>query len=394
MRDPVGVWFSELKDNWESCAYFYDCSPQKNIRHDDSYRRYGDLPDGSHYGAALLPGNETAPCRCVIQIVEKKGEMRGNVPAEHACRKEAQDPWPFAAAASPGGKSIVWIKDGELWAWHQDPREKRFRTDDESCLTVRLGGRRVLDARMHADGVLELLCEGRETLGYFCDGDILLTPLEDGWTAIEKELWRVKAFHALLPESVAVLIRGEDEIFDYYNCGAQRVRFEPGLETIKEGILAENYRLEAVVIPAWVERVESSAFGSCANLRELAVEGDPRRLADWSEDAFAGCPCEEYYRTLRKAALSCGGHAQRMWKARVRDVEEILHDPELFELARQIEAFLGHGARMMLRPGAPSEIRILVEAREEEKCLPAMLRLTKAAEKKGFLTGPVEEERD
>ena len=76
----------------------------------------------------------------------------------------------------------------------------------------------------------------------------------------------------------------------------------------------------------------------------------------------------------------------------MRDVEAMRHDPELYSLAKQIETSLGHRARFMLRPGDLSEIRILVEAPNEQKCLLAMLRFTRAAERKRYLTGTVEEE--
>ena len=145
------------------------------------------------------------------------------------------------------------------------------------------------------------------------------------------------------------------------------------------------------MIPATVEQVESYAFGGCENLRKLTIEGDLSRVADWAEDAFTGCPCEESYLTLRRQALR-RSRAQRAWRVPVRDVEELMHDPELSGLAKQIEASLGPRARFMLRSGDNSEIRILVEAPNEEKCLLAMLRFTRAAEKKGVLTGPVEEE--
>ena len=392
LRDLTGVWSSELKDGWESCTFYYDRASHRDERREGVYRRYGDLPDGCHYGACIVPGNGDGPDLCTILIVGRMREICAHTPSTRASGRTPRDPWPLAVAAAPSGKSIVWIEDGELWAWQEDRKERRFLPDDGRCLTVRLGGRRVRDARMCADGVLGLRCEGGETFGYLCDGDILLMPWENGWTALEEEIWRAKDFHGILPESVAVLVRGEDEVFDYYDCGAQRVCFGPELETIKEGILAENYMLGAVTIPAWVKQVDAFAFGDCTALRELAVEGDLSRVANWAEDAFSGCPCEGYYRTLRRQAAVWGERSQRIWSAPVRDVEEILHDPELFDLAKQIEPGLGDGARFMLRPGSGREIRILVDAHDGEKCLLAMLRFTQAAEKKGYLTGPVEEE--
>ena len=83
---------------------------------------------------------------------------------------------------------------------------------------------------------------------------------------------------------------------------------------------------------------------------------------------------------------------QRIWSVPLKDVEAIMHDSDLFILASKIENSLGDHARFMLRPDDLSKIRILVEAPNKEKCLLAMLRFTRAAEKKGYLSGPVEEE--
>ena len=79
----------------------------------------------------------------------------------------------------------------------------------------------------------------------------------------------------------------------------RRVCFEPGLEIIRAGILAQNPGLESVTIPASVQQVETFAFGCCNQLKELVIEGDLTRVAGWAEDAFDSCACEEFYRQLR-----------------------------------------------------------------------------------------------
>ena len=85
--------------------------------------------------------------------------------------------------------------------------------------------------------------------------------------------------------------------------------------------------------------------------------------------------------------------AQRIWRIQVRDAEAMMHDPDLYRLAKQIEASMGSGTRFMLRRADDAaEIRILIEAPNEEKCLLAMLRFTQAARRKKYLVGPVEEE--
>ena len=48
-------------------------------------------------------------------------------------------------AASPTGKTLVWITEGELWVWHMNHKEKRFITDDGNPATM-LGGQRIQDA--------------------------------------------------------------------------------------------------------------------------------------------------------------------------------------------------------------------------------------------------------
>lgn len=102
-----------------------------------------------------------------MQIVDKTGGMRVNTPAERESRSALYDHWSLAAAASPSDRSIVWIKDGELWVWHMDERKGRFLPDDGECLTGRIGSR-VRDAVMRDGGILELHGENGQMLGYFC----------------------------------------------------------------------------------------------------------------------------------------------------------------------------------------------------------------------------------
>lgn len=390
-RDPIGIRFSELEGNWEVCDFRYNVSLKPDDWREEAYRRYGDLPDGRHFGAYIWPKSEAWPYTSVMMLVGIDGQMQTNAEIDGRWDVPNKYRWPQAASLSPSGKSIVWLKDGEIWAWHMDTKEKRFLPDDADSLTKRLDHVLVLDAVMGADGILLLFLKDGRKMAYLCDADLVLLPWAGAWTPIKEDIGRLKEYHDDLPESLAVIIREGDDVFDYYNCGVLRACFEPGLRTIKAGILGENPGLEDVVIPASVEQVESCAFGGCENLQKLAIEGDLSRVADWAEDAFRGCPCEESYLTLRRQALH-RSRTQRAWRVPVRDAEELMHDPELFGLAGQIEASLGSRARFMLRPGGHSEIRILVEAPSEEKCLLAMLRFTRAAEKKRVLTGPAEEE--
>ena len=97
------------------------------------------------------------------------------------------------------------------------------------------------------------------------------------------------------------MIRSEDDDYDYYSCGVRGVCFEPGLEIIKPGMLADNPDLESVTIPVSVKDVQTWAFGCCTNLKNLVIEGDLSRVANWAPDAFEGCACEEQYLRLRSA---------------------------------------------------------------------------------------------
>ena len=163
--------------------------------------------------------------------------------------------------------------------------------------------------------MLMFLEDGR-TMGYLCDEDIVLDHVvfyrndryEDYWIPANKaeapcrntgfpDINRVDYW----PDSFAVMIRSEDDEYDYYSCGVRRVCFEPGLEVIKPGMLADNPDLESVTIPASVEEVQAWAFGCCTNLKKLVIEGDLSRVANWAQDAFDGCACEEKYLRLRNA---------------------------------------------------------------------------------------------
>ena len=273
------------------------------------YRRYGDLPDGRHFGVYIWPKSEAWPPESVMMIVSSSGEMQVNTIVDGRWDVRDTDRWPLAAAAAPSGKSIVWLKDGRIWVWYEDKRDKRFLPDDGENLTERIGGIPVYDALMGDDGILVLFqgdSEGKE-YAYLCDEDIVLVRYDNFWVPASKaeSPCRNELFPARVdywPESFAVMIRSEDDEYDYYSCGVRRVCFEPGLEVIKPGMLADNPELESVTIPASVQDVKTWAFGCCTNLKNLVIEGDLSRVANWAQDAFDGCPCEEQYLRLRNAA--------------------------------------------------------------------------------------------
>ena len=318
--DPIGSWFSELTDNWEEQEFYYDSLVYGDVVKDDTrihycskYRRYGDLPNGSHFGVWLFPSMTSFadfkdPPFTGIIIVDESGYMQASNPAEHMHLQPEEHYYPMSIAFSPTGKSLVWITEGELWIWQTDCREERFITDDGKP-DSRFEGRKIRDARMQDDGILEILLEDGETLGIFCDENMLLKPFEGGWIpGDEAAAWGIGQPMSCWPESLVLMVRKEDTGWQtnnlnstyYNNCEVRRVCFEPGLETIKSGILAMNPKLESVVIPDYVRQVETFAFGCCDNLKNLVIEGDLSRVTNWAEDVFDGCPCEKYYKQLRK----------------------------------------------------------------------------------------------
>ena len=317
LRNPTGVWFSHLDGSREERPFYYCFSLNEDDRHYAAYRYYGDLPDGRHFGTYVFPSMTSYadfkdPSFTGVVIVEKNGKMQTSTPAEQMHLQPEEHYFPTAILASPSGKTLVWITEGELWSWHMVFPKGLFLTDCGEQET-RFGGRKVRDARMHADGILEVLLEDGETFGIFCDEYVLLKPYEGGWIPGDESAARwIEQPMDYWPESLILMIRKEytgwqavnnmDSSY-YNNCSVRRVCFEPGLEVIKRGILAMNDELETVVIPDHVKQVESFAFGCCEFLKNLIIEGDLSRVANWAEDAFDGCPCEEYYKQLREQGV-------------------------------------------------------------------------------------------
>ena len=311
LRPATGIELSRLKDNWEECDFCYNVSLNSDDWHYDVYRRYGDLPDGRHFGVYIWPKHEESPPTSIMMIVGENGKMQTNSVMDDRWEADEADRWPLAAVASPSGKSIVWLKDGRIWVWREDWRRDkqdiRFQPDDGDYLTDRIEGIPVYDALMRDDGILVLFQEGK-VYAYLCDEDIVLVRnVDEGcWIPASKaeSPYRNELFSSRVdywPDEFAVMIRKEDDEFDYYSCGVRRVCFEPGLEVIKPGMLADNPDLESVTIPASVKEVQAWAFGCCTNLKNLVIEGDLSRVANWAEDAFDACACEEKYLRLRNA---------------------------------------------------------------------------------------------
>ena len=314
----IGKSFSWMEDNWEECDFRYNVSTDPDDWHDAVYRRYGDLPDGRHFGVYIWPKSEAFSPASVMMIVDKSGKMRTNTVIKESWSTQDSVFWPLAAAATPSGKSIVWLQDGRIWVWRKDKQGKRFLPDAGEELTDRIEGIPVYDALMRDDGILVLFQAGKE-YAYLCDEDIVLVkyvdcriPADTAEAVRFEQCWipagkaespfRNEVFPSRVddwPDEFAVMIRKEDDEGDYYSCGIRRVCFEPGLEIIKPEILADNPDLESVTIPASVKEVQTWAFGCCTNLKNLVIEGDLSRVADWALDAFDACACEEQYLRLR-----------------------------------------------------------------------------------------------
>ncbi|MCR4751436.1 MAG: leucine-rich repeat domain-containing protein [Eubacterium sp.] len=301
--DTIGVWFSELKDNWEERVFFRRSWIR---RKGGRYRHFGDLSDGRHFGVGRVPASGNPWAReMAILIVGETGELQFAIPV-------GEESWPTAVVSSPSGRSIVWITEGKrLGVWHQ--KAEGFVSWDDSNMHERLDGLDVLDARMCSDGILELRLEGGKSRGYLCDADVVLELWINRWAPIREECGRLS--HALkegfldpVPESLIVMVCKEDGRGEYAGCGVKQVEFESRLEKIEEEILADNPDLVNVVIPASVWHVGWHAFYNCTSLMNLMIEGDLSRVADWDRDAFEGCPCEEYYTLLRQDAPNAEGH--------------------------------------------------------------------------------------
>ena len=311
LRPTTGIDLSCLKDNWEECDFRYNVSMDQDDWHYEVYRRYGDLPDGRHFGVYIWPKHEEWPPTSTMMILSRDGTMQTNSVMDDSWEADEADRWPLAAVATPSGKSIVWLKGGRIWVWREDWRrdkqDMRFQPDDGEELTNRIEGIPVYDALMRDDGILVLFQEGKR-YAYLCDEDIVLVRNADEgcWIPANKaespyrndyssDMNRVNYW----PDEFAVMIRKEDDEGDYYSCGIRRVCFEPGLEVIKREILADNPDLESVTIPASVKDVQTWAFGCCTNLKNLVIEGDLSRVANWAPDAFDACACEQQYLHLR-----------------------------------------------------------------------------------------------
>ena len=82
LRDTVGVWFSELKDNWEECGFYW--FSWQDRRKDARYRRYGDpvttaleFSGGGHGGGDPVMAKEIVDSLLNDTPLEVSGSANG-----------------------------------------------------------------------------------------------------------------------------------------------------------------------------------------------------------------------------------------------------------------------------------------------------------------------------
>ena len=309
LKATVGARFSELVDNREPSRY----TPREYVSWHD-FECYGHLPDGSYFGVGKLRDVD----ECWYDdffLVDADGRALA-----YAYEDFRSVGMPEAAVASPSGKSIVWLVDGQLWTWLHNPRRGGFASFEGHQVHIP-DGATVADARMNADGVVDVWCANGSRYEYACDADALLAPGEWGpllctyprsldWYAFESRRScdaYLKACVEALPSIAGLLVCAYAEPFasTEFPDGFREVRFESECDCVESYMLAGT-KLERVVLHAGVREVGQHAFAWNRGLCELVIEGDASRIASWAADAFEDCPCEEEYLELRrKARVEC-----------------------------------------------------------------------------------------
>ena len=297
LRDPIGIPFSELKKNWEpKQAWIIESGNKKAV----SMTCYGYLPDGKSYGIVKTgiwfdPGyyeNYAA-------LVTPEGECRNlTLMKDHYYLR-----LPDAMAALPSGHHIVWKVGKDIYCWEPndffDPMGAAHLNDRLSDIT---------DAVLHNNGIMEICLADGKKWHYDCKSDALLEPAVNGWIAHCSSISCSSYFDSLrnlMDDDTGInsLIL-EDNVesvgaFVFSACSIRNLKLSQKLTRIGWEAFAENPMLETITIPASVTNVESGAFRDCTGLRELVIDGDLSRTANWAEDVFTGCPCEKLYLNLR-----------------------------------------------------------------------------------------------
>lgn len=188
LRDCIGVRFSELRGNHQRDTTYwwndYDSSKKSGLyKNERELDRYGNLPDGGCYGVGHLP-NWADPWQRDFQyiVVGADGEiMGGSGQIDHG---EGWHPSPDALVATPAGDAIVWLEDGKLWAWQKDSEgEWGFGKRRNVSRIILPNHAAVIDARMNADGTLDVWCADDAHFVYSCHGGVVfsLNEQESAW---------------------------------------------------------------------------------------------------------------------------------------------------------------------------------------------------------------------
>lgn len=297
LRDPTDIPFSELKNNFEpKQAWIMVSGNRKSVL----MTCYGYLPDGRSYGIVEIgvwfkPGYYEN----YATLVTPDGECKYLI-----LMKDHYDlRLPDAMAAVPSGHHIVWKVGKDLYCW--EPNDYL-----DYMGVVHLNDRLpdITDAALHQNGILEIYLDGGKKWLYDCKSDALLEPAGNGWI-VQCSSIRCNGYNDSLRNLMdddsginSLILENNVEsvgAFVFSGYGIRDLELSQKLTVIGWEAFAENPMLEKITIPAVVMDVESGAFRECTGLRELVIEGDLSRIANWAEDAFTGCPCENFYLNLR-----------------------------------------------------------------------------------------------
>ncbi len=210
---------------------------------------------------------------------------------------------PDVMLAMPGKERLLWLIDGALFCW--EGLEGKYavrinnRLPEETTIT---------DAVIKENGFLELICSGGARYGYISGADAVLEPMEEGWLAHANgdccDGWNNDLQACMMQEAIPWGLSIDEGVtavegYCFSGCNLRKLYLPQSLERICSEAFSDNQALERVVIPKSVTAVEDKAFGGCAGLQELRIEGPLDRLSLWDETAFSDCPCEAAYMKMR-----------------------------------------------------------------------------------------------
>lgn len=312
LKTAVGKRFSELKDNHEPSKY----TPREYVAWHD-FECYGYLPNGSYFGVGKVRGVDECWYDDLF-LVDADGRALAYALEHDVPYLGYAYPMPNAIVASPSGRSIVWLAGGQLWTWLINRERGEFSSFEAHQVFIP-NGAAVSDARMGANGMLDVWCSDGNRYEYACDVDALLAPGKWGpllctyrysldWYACECRTLcdaYFKECTEALPDISGLLVCTNAELPESRELpnSFREVRFALDCNCV-EPLEFSDMRFERVVLSAGVTEVGQCAFAWNSMLSELVIEGEASRIATWAADAFEGCPCEEEYLARRRSALT------------------------------------------------------------------------------------------